>query len=190
MWGYVVKVRGEGFDSLRILEKNSIIELFYSRPTTRTTKTISDTSSSSCSSTADKSAMREYQIESYISFQSHFTDQAREAIDHVDSPDDTIASDKIFSDPGDVTTYFDNCDSVSKLHETHFGDSFSDIPRTMIHSPLVQDSLPHGGHQRTVIHSPIGQDSLPHWDHQRTVIHSTLGQDSLPHGDHHSDPLS
>ena len=78
--------------------------------------------------------MREYQIESYISFQSDISDHAREAIDHVDSPDDTLASDKIFSDPGDVTTYSDNCDSLARMHETHFGDSLSDIPRTVIYS--------------------------------------------------------
>ena len=79
--------------------------------------------------------MREYQIESYISYQSDISDHAREAIDHVDSPDDTLASDKIFSDPGDVTTYSDNCDSLARMHETHFGDSLSDIPRTVISSP-------------------------------------------------------
>ena len=89
--------------------------------------------------------MREYQIESYISFQSDISDDAREAIDHVDSPDDTLASDKIFRDPGDVTTNSDNCDSLARMHETHFGDSLYDIPRTVIHSP---SDIP-----RTVIHS-------------------------------------
>ena len=94
--------------------------------------------------------MREYQIESYISFQSDISDHAREAIDHVDSPDDTLASDKIFSDPGDVTTYSDNCDSLARMHETHFGDSLSDIPQTVIHS---SSDIP-----KTVIFSSAGQD--------------------------------
>ena len=141
---------------------------------TRTTKTISDTSSSSSSrsSTADKSAMREYQIDSYIRFQSDISDHAREAIDHVDSTDDTIASDKIFSDPGDVTTYSDNCDSASRMHETHFGDSLSDIPRTVISSladiPRTVISSP-SDIPRTLISSPS--------DIPRTVISSPLGQD-------------
>merc|ERR1719318_508116 len=132
----------ESGDSYEVSSRNQSCGATLSRPTTRTTKTISDTSSS----TADKSAMREYQIESYISFQSDISDHAREAIEHVDSPDDTIASDKIFSDPGDVTTYSDNCDSFSRMHETHFGDSLSDISRTVIHSP---SDIPW-----TVIHSP------------------------------------
>ena len=110
--------------------------------------------------------MREYQIESYISFQSDFCDHARETIDHVDSHDDTFASDKIFSDPGDVTTYSDNCDSASRMHETHFGDSLSDIPRTVIYSP--SDIL------RTVISSPPSQDvSLPRTG--KTIFDCELG---------------
>ena len=137
----------------------------FSRPTTRSTKTISDTSDSSRSSIADKSAMREYQIESYISFHSDLGDHMRGASEHVYGPDDTIASDYIevgnirkdaahvyspddtmaserISDLGDITISSSNHDSVSKLHETHFGESFSDIPRTVIHSPLGRDQLP------------------------------------------------
>ena len=114
--------------------------------------------------------MREYQIESYISFQSDISDHAREAIDHVDSPDDTLASDKIFSDPGDVTTYSDNCDSLARMHETHFGDSLSDIPRTVIYSP---SDIP-----RTMISSPPGEDdalmkSLPRTG--KTIFDCELG---------------
>ena len=128
----------------------SISILSNFRPTTRTTKTLSDTSDSSRSSMKlDKSMLREYQIPSYISFQSDISDHVREATDHVYSPDVTIDSDKIFSDPGDVSLSCDNSDSYSKLHETHFGDSLSDIPRTVIHSPPGQDSLPSGSFPRT-----------------------------------------
>ena len=115
------------------------------RPTTRTTKTISDTSESSRSSIVlDKPV-----IPSYISFQSDISDHVREATDHVYSPDVTIDSDKIFSDPGDHTLSCDDSDRSSRLHETHFGDSLSDIPRTVIHSPPGQDSLPSDSFPRT-----------------------------------------
>ena len=138
------------------------------RPTTRTTKTISDTSESSRSSMADKSAMREYQIESYISFHSELGEHVRGATDHLYSPDDTIASESIFSDrvrePTDhvfdpnETVLCDkilsdlsdeNSETVSRLHETHFGDSLSDIPRTVIHSPSLQISWPPRSFQTT-----------------------------------------
>ena len=80
--------------------------MFNHRPTTRTTATISDTSDSSRSSLADKSAMREYQIESYLSFQSDLSEHISGATDHVYGHDDTIDNDKIFSDPCDI------CDNV------------------------------------------------------------------------------
>ena len=125
--------------------------------------------------------MREYQIESYLSFKSDISYHASEAIKHVDSPDDTIASDKIFSDPGDVTTYSENCDSGARMHETHFGDSLSDIPRTVISSPCdiprtVIQSL--SDDPRTVIASPLGHDdahmkSLPRTG--KTIFDCELG---------------
>eukprot|EP00092_Neocalanus_flemingeri_P070795 GFUD01086924.1.p1 GENE.GFUD01086924.1~~GFUD01086924.1.p1 ORF type:complete len:574 (+),score=114.66 GFUD01086924.1:113-1834(+) len=122
---------------------HSVAGATLSRPTTRTTKTISDTSDSSRSSVAlDKSMLREYPVESYISFHSDISNHVRGANGHVYSPDVTNNSDKIFSDPGDITTSCDNSDSFSRLHETHFGDSLSDIPRTVIHSPSVQYNLP------------------------------------------------
>ena len=143
------------------------------RPTTRTTKTISDASSSSRSSLAEKSAMNEYQIESYISFHSALADHVREASteydptnddtfdsdnrfsDHETIPaaNDTLASER-FSDLGDVTASCDYSDSVSMLHETHFGDSISDIPRTVLHS--LSDQTP-----RNWIMSPLSQVQLP-----------------------------
>ena len=83
--------------------------------------------------------LREYQIPSYISFQSDISDHVREATNHVYSPDVTIDSDEIFSDPYDQSN---SSDSSLRLHETHFGDSLSDIPRTVIHSPPGQDSFP------------------------------------------------
>jgi hypothetical protein len=189
-----------------------------SRPTTRTTKTISDASNSSGSSIADKSAMREYQIESYISFHTDLADHVRGATEHVYSNDDTIDSDNRFSDHaripceqvhspddtlaserisdlGDVTTSCGDCESesLSKLHETHFGDSISDIPRTVIHSPLGQESLsdiprsriqsPRGRDcfpdiPRSRIQSPRGRDCFP--DISRNVLHSHLCQEQLP----------
>ena len=113
------------------------VSILLSRPTTRTTKSISDTSESSRSSIVlDKPV-----IPSYISFQSDISDHVREATDHVYSPDVTIDSDKIFSDPGDHTLSCDDSDRSSRLHETHFGDSLSDIPRTVIHSPPGQENM-------------------------------------------------
>ena len=96
--------------------------------------------------------LRQNQIESYQNFQSDLHDHIRSDTDH----DATIDSDYVFSDTGDNSMPYDNSEGCSKLHETHFGDSFSDIPRTVIHSPIGQDSLPHKDNQRTVIHSPIG----------------------------------
>ena len=69
------------------------------------------------------------------------SDHIRKDAAHVYSPDDTMASERI-SDLGDATISSSIRDSVSMLHETHFGDSFSDIPRTVIHSPLGRDQLP------------------------------------------------
>lgn len=87
--------------------KQSLGGATLSRPTTRTTATISDTSDSSLSSSlADKSAMREYQIESYLSFQSDLSDHIRGATDHVYGHNDSIDNDKIFSDACDI------CDNV------------------------------------------------------------------------------
>ena len=117
--------------------------------------------------------MREYQIESYISFHTEFGEHVRGATEHLYSPDDTIASesifsdrvreatdhvfgpnetllcDKILSDLSDEKSYTENSESVSRLHETHFGDSLSDIPRTVIHSPSLNISLPPGSHLTT-----------------------------------------
>jgi len=143
-----------------------------SRPTTRTTKTISDGSDSSRSSVLlDKSTMERQRdrmtgsetdnvesflrgasdnVESYISFQSDIRDHS----DAIYSPNSTINSDKISGIVTD-TEYpqsqsqlhhhlhhrchsaqdHHSCDdstSVSLLHETHFGDSLTDIPRTVI----------------------------------------------------------
>ena len=85
--------------------------------------------------------LREYQTENYITFQSDISDHARGATYHVYSPDVTIDSDEILSDPGDLNLSGDNLESFSRLHETHFGDSLSDIPRTVIHSPPGQENM-------------------------------------------------
>ena len=145
--------------------------------------------------------MREYQIESYISFHSDLADHVRGATEHVYSNDDTIDSDNRFSDHaripceqvhspddtlaserisdlGDVTTSCGDCESesLSKLHETHFGDSISDIPRTVVHSPLGQESL--SDIPRSRIQSPRGRDCFA--DIPRNVLHSPLCQEQLP----------
>jgi len=151
----------------------SINAASVSRPTTRTTKTISDGSDSSRSSvlldksrpgTLDRRSDQESDhvesflrgasdnVESYISFQSDIRDHS----DAIYSPNSTINSDKIsgiVTDPeyqeltrrGSLQHH--HChprdrlshtaqsltdDSVSLLHETHFGDSLTDIPRTVI----------------------------------------------------------
>merc|ERR1719336_1682097 len=125
-----------------------------SRPTTRTTKTISDGTDSSRSSVLlDKSVVTargntdniesflrgdNENMESYISFQSDIRDHS----DTLYSPNSTMNSDKISCIATD-TEYHQGCraaepdhhedsSSVSLLHETHFGDSLTDIPRTVI----------------------------------------------------------
>ena len=125
--------------------------------------------------------MNKCQIESYVSFHSDLTDHVREATEHVYSNDDTINSDNRFSDQekilsgkvyspndtltserisdlGDVSVSCEESDSVSRLHETHFGDSISDIPRTVLHSPLVQDSL--ADNPRNMRLSSLEQNSI------------------------------
>jgi len=147
-----------------ISHDNSVICGTLSRPTTRTTKTISDTSDSSHSSMAlDKSMLREYQIESYISFQSDISNHVREATDHVYSTHVNIDSDKISSDPDDTIFSTEH----PRLHETHFGDSLSDIPRTVIHSDIPRRVIP-SDIPRTVIRSPLVQESLPAYRFPRT----------------------
>jgi len=171
-------------------EHSQDVSLDSSRPTT---KTISDSSDYSFSS-----MLRQNQIESYQNFQSDLHTHINRDTDHAYSQYVTIDSDTVFSDTGDTTASADNSESCSKLHETHFGDSFSDIPRTVIHSPISQDSLPHGDYQRTVMHSPFGQDKFTHSDYQGTVVctprpycdypktglNSPLAQDSLSHDDY------
>lgn len=119
-----------------------IAEVSLSRPTTRTTKTISDDSESSTSSVEDKSAMREYQKESYINFDSTASDLMSGAIDHDYSFDDTVPSDSKVSDVANMSCSYEDPDTISRLHETHFGDSLSDLPRTVIHSPLEKFPVP------------------------------------------------
>jgi len=131
-----------------------------SRPTTRTTKTISDGTDSSRSSvlleggravvtrgdTSDntndniESFLRgdNDNMESYISFQSDIRDHS----DTLYSPNSTMNSDKISCIATDTEYHQvsratepgqrEDSSSVSLLHETHFGDSLTDIPRTVI----------------------------------------------------------
>ena len=134
------------------------------RPTTRTTKTISDGSDSSRSSVLmDKAGSLEREVrspratdnvesflratqenvESYISFQSEIRDHSDNII--YTSPNSTLNSDKIsglatdteyhhlhHSHSHDHHSLAGDSTSVSLLHETHFGDSLTDIPRTVI----------------------------------------------------------
>lgn len=185
-----ISIESQSGDSYENNPRNQSVEgTTSSRPTTRTTKTISDVSDSSISSLADKSAMQEYQIESYIRFHSDLADHVREASEFVNSndatfnsdnrfsgqenfhsekvysPNDTLTSDRI-SDLGDVSVSCEESESVSRLHETHFGDSISDIPRTVLHSPLVQDNL--ADIPRNIRLSPHIQDHLPSSNLSRT----------------------
>lgn len=142
-----------------------------SRPTTRTTKTISSGTDSSRSSVLlDKSVATRADIsdntndnidsflrgdndnmESYISFQSDIRDHS----DTIYSPNSTMNSDKISCIATDTEARGGQQDtearsvgdssSVSLLHETHFGDSLTDIPRTVI-SAFKQ--IPHNDLER------------------------------------------
>ena len=104
-----------------------------------------------------------YSNDDTVDSDNRFINRYKMHSDQVSSPNDTLASERI-SDLGDVTVSCEDSDSVSKLHETHFGDSISDIPRTVIHSPVVQDSLaniprsflltPHTHHQSPVTSLP------------------------------------
>merc|ERR550539_410090 len=131
-----------------------------SRPTTRTTKTISSASDSSRSSilTTDRSLREGGEVYTYVNFQPEILncELARQGselsptsfqfspnIDKFSSPIDKFSdtdrhlSDQTASRPS------------SRLHETHFGSSVNSIPCTVVHSPM--DSM---------VHSPIEVSSL------------------------------
>lgn len=164
------------------------------RPTTRTTKTISDGSDSSRSSVLIEtkhgslerhqtgSLERERQalgslerhpratdnvesflratqenMESYISFQSEIRDHS----DAIYSPNSTLNSQSVSERSGLVSDLHHSMshpsctgdsvshkslshaapDSVSLMHETHFGDSLTDIPRTVISAITHTDKM-------------------------------------------------
>merc|ERR1719334_1511912 len=109
-----------------------------SRPTTRTTKTISSASDSSRSSmvTTDRSLRDGEREDTYINFQPEIlscelTRQGRELSSSSSSscPFSPCISDRLLTDTTDRTP------TQSRLHETHFGDGIQSIPCTVVHSP-------------------------------------------------------
>ena len=96
-----------------------------------------------------------YSNDDTINSDNRFSDQEKILSEKVCSPNDTLTSERI-SDLGDVSVSCEESDSVSRLHETHFGDSISDIPKTVLHSPLVQDSL-----ARNTLSQHLPMTSLP-----------------------------
>jgi len=115
-----------------------------SRPTTRTTKTISSASDSSRSSmvTTDKSLKDGGGEDTYINFQPEIltcelTRQARELSSSSSScPFSPCTSDRLPRTP-----------IQSRLHETHFGDNIQSIPCTVVHSGQYR-TLGEGGNTR------------------------------------------
>ena len=126
---------------------NNIFPVY--RPATRTTKTISDASDSSRSSIhlERPGLLREGgtvdRVESYTSFQSEL--RAGAGCSRLYSPDSTLNSERLpglaadceagergrDSRPGSGADR-GGSDTASMLHETHFGDSLSDIPTTVV----------------------------------------------------------
>jgi len=118
-----------------------------SRPTTRTTKTISSASDSSRSSimTTDRSLREGGEVYTYVNFQPEILncELARQgselsptsfqfspnSMDKFSSPTERHPSDQTGSRPS------------SRLHETHFGSSVNSIPCTVVHSPMEASSL-------------------------------------------------
>ena len=94
-----------------------------------------------------------YSNDDTINSDNRFSDQEKILSEKVYSPNDTLTSERI-SDLGDVSVSCEESDSVSRLHETHFGDSISDIPRTVLHS--LSDQNP-----RNWIMSPLSQVQFP-----------------------------
>jgi len=120
-----------------------------SRPTTRTTKTISSASDSSRSSilTTDRSLREGGEVYTYVNFQPEILncELARQGSEL--SPTSFQFSPNIdkFSSPTDTERHHlsDQAGSrpSSRLHETHFGSSVNSIPCTVVHSPMEVSSL-------------------------------------------------
>jgi hypothetical protein len=123
-----------------------------SRPTTRTTKTISSASDSSRSSilTTDRSLREGGEVYTYVNFQPEILncELARQGselsptsfqfspnIDKFSSPIDK------FSDTERHLSDQTGSRPSSRLHETHFGSSVNSIPCTVVHSPIEVSSL-------------------------------------------------
>jgi len=131
-----------------------------SRPTTRTTKTISSASDSSRSSimTTDRSlreAVEAGEVYTYVNFQPEILNSELARQGSQLSPSSfqfsPTSMDK-FSSPSDIERHVSdqtNSRPSSRLHETHFGSSVNSIPCTVVHSPM--DSM---------VHSPIEVSSL------------------------------
>jgi len=119
-----------------------------SRPTTRTTKTISSASDSSRSSilTTDRSLREGGEVYTYVNFQPEIlnSELARQGSEL--SPTSFQFSPTIdkFSSPNDTDRQISDGTGSrpsSRLHETHFGSSVNSIPCTVVHSPMEVSSL-------------------------------------------------
>merc|ERR1711971_360431 len=119
-----------------------------SRPTTRTTKTISSASDSSRSSimTTDRSLREGGEVYTYVNFQPEILncELARQGSEL--SPTSLQFSPNInkFSSPTDTERHLSDQTGSrpsSRLHETHFGSSVNSIPCTVVHSPMEVSSL-------------------------------------------------